>query len=924
MRKSRKVGMTLLETSIAMTVLSFIFYIFYAFLNQTTDNFHRRLTIERMDFLEGKIIEYIAQNRLERIQNDENIFPLRSKNKNLKVVTSGSTLTKDFLELELSKKLTGLSGDQLKNTFDKRFYLITSKNFSTSLKHQNIAEHAISAYKTASDRLTYDTFRDKVVYAPNMPNAYFNSEDPLAFLICEDGAIKKKKQFCRGITIPNMLYKIKKLSDNKSRQIIHLDKIVDSQTEAESFLKKNPNKFYKFFVNDQKAYMTGIWKGGSLDYLYFKKQTEGELLLIEDKLYRAHNNYLEIINSLIPENNIFYQVQMLVDGDPDPNVQGIYVTNKSGSTTNVHVFQVDEHGQKILVFDAVNEQLVFDRKTSAIYSYDKPKNTWSAKIIKDLSSAPPPPSKNLECGGLPCAVPGIRKCGPPNATDKFRDVYGRFIVNDFLLPEYNEPGYDPLFESYSGKVHDSNNINAVGLYLQASISGPNTKDTTPIGGNSKATNVLYKYVKNSSGISKDPNFGSKEGFAAHNMTNRGAEPYITNDGLKTFEVCKKGVGVFALNEEIFYEYDTNPISRTRNLHAHPMLAVIDGDVEIDYVETDPTKDIYKLPDQKAILLESQSTLNNEAIGCIAGNYPVLYYKDMANGNQNPLVGFFANKPFKIKEKKTGKEIDALPSNNKKTILTYNMELKENPSDAKHEYYRRLMYYIYKDWISPAPGAAQLLDVKNIINIQKGGIKYDGNAGSKCYGQMDLGGMQHKLKFWQDSTNKKLRLITHINKWLNNENYSFHYYYENKLARYRVEVINRKIIGYGILKDSLHLFLVNSAPLGASYDTKPTKYGSAYMNHTLKIHQINIDYYHQSFLSQHAQYYNDPDLILHGDSDLIPSNKHYQPLLYYKYQNGILGDGQISVTQGSITKIIYQLLDPQKQIDFGPVYLLRAP
>lgn len=384
------------------------------------------------------------------------------------------------------------------------------------------------------------------------------------------------------------------------------------------------------------------------------RKNDGSFVLTEHGLQYSGNDAKDF-------NMKTLEVQNFVDDLPsvgDPN--GIYLLHKV-KTAHVDAIEGLDSPNAVQIFikkidsyiffssNAVHNQTVFNLQTGELKRYNKFALQWVN--LDEQTSQVLVVNGNNYCGGRECKIPGLRKCGPlmPGETD--RDIYGRFVVRDFLLGlAANEIDRNTTKEIWP----DPSKIDHNGLYFShfnlntgSDLKHPSTHAATGVTFSPGTKRFLvklekdkwYKYVNRALGVIEEEDI--------YNL--------VTENEIRTFEFCKEGVGVFSAYKGMGFSYDSSQINQQ-----NPMLAVLDGDLNGE-LKLDEYNNLNKsccndLDDEKSYIvkfnihpnLQISNSIN--AISCFQKNNYFLYYKDESIGQLNPLLGVFSNKPLEFKVK----------------------------------------------------------------------------------------------------------------------------------------------------------------------------------------------------------------------------------------------------------------------------------
>lgn len=427
------------------------------------------------------------------------------------------------------------------------------------------------------------------------------------------------------------------------------------------FLLTNPRKYRKLDGNRIKDYsvvqvitdvQTGKAKYNVINYAkqdsIITKVGDGSFALTKHGMQYVGNDYRKF-------NVKTFEIQDFVNSLPtssDPD--GIYVLNKvepshqiegleSSNAVQILIKNID--GQNFFVSDALNNQTVFNLQTGDLKRYHKPSLQWL-----DLDKKPDPvfiTDSDNYCGGRVCRVPGVRKCGPlmPGETD--RDIYGRFVVRDFLLG----PAITEINPSNVKNIWpDPSNIDHSGLYFSHYELSDYFRRTDPrhpskhksSSFNSSAQKFLAKLENNTWYKYQNRDLGVVEEQDIYNL--------VTNYNSRAFEFCKEGVGVFSIYTGIGFAYDSL-LSDAQN----PILAVLDDELKLDEYNNINKTCCDDLEDDKSYLIKFESHVDDgdSNISCFQKNNFFLYYKNEAIGQLNPLFGVFSNEKlnFTVQEDK---------------------------------------------------------------------------------------------------------------------------------------------------------------------------------------------------------------------------------------------------------------------------------
>lgn len=657
MPKSKQ-AFTVVEASISISVLSLLAYIFYTFINTKIDDFATRENMRRIENVKHEIIKYVAENGIENVFDRKSILPIRSIN-NLNSTKSGYTAT-NYIEGELDEDI--LPNLNTKNTKGKVFKIITSQSFNQNIHYQNLFRDDLyinNKYTFNDHNLNYETFSEHISYGNSSSNVHNeklkNEKNFIAFLVCDDGAMKKNKQTCQAVPIAEMLYKINNLKNVATpvNQIIAIDDIALNAIEIAPKIK-NTNKILNIFYID--ANVTNMFvkifydrKNKRYPYIMYKKAKIGDLIWHkqEKSLYRLEeksgNKYLRYISSLKNKDGNLNNAKWLTAGIK-PISAGTYIQNGDDK-----IFHIDERLQRFDVFNAKDRELIFDQSNGIFRYYDEPTKQWIGTYLTTKSTI----ERNQACGGLPCAIPGIRKCGPPSPTNENIDIYGRFIVNDIVKYNITTTPLSKINNRILDKIREIKRID--GIYFIYNNIGHIEKfyGIDVLSGHY----VFQQGVRNFLGQINNKKWTSYNYNSPTMQVNKGdnIENAVTNFDLKTFEICQKGVGVFVYNKEI--------VNHPSDPNDHPFLAVVDGNIdenginiiEIDQQDSNTSSNI----DDKTSTLKTinSNAANYHSLGCMQKNYKMIYYKDESIGHFNTIVSLYSNKPFKVKVKNDGSDIE---------------------------------------------------------------------------------------------------------------------------------------------------------------------------------------------------------------------------------------------------------------------------
>lgn len=333
-------------------------------------------------------------------------------------------------------------------------------------------------------------------------------------------------------------------------------------------------------------------------------------------------------------------IYVLYKVKPEHQIEGL----ESLNNVNIVIKKIGE--KAFFVANTMHNQTVFDNQTGELKRYNKSALRWES--LDEETSQILVASGDNYCGGRTCKVSGVRKCGPlmPGETD--RDIYGRFVVRDFLL----EAAANEINQSTTKEVWpDPSKIDHNGLYFSHyALNAHHTRIDPRYPGNNAATpfnsggaqkflvklenNKWYKYQNRDLGV----------------MEEQDVEDLITKYGIRTFEFCKEGVGVFSAYEGMFFRYSSYPYDAP-----NPMLAVLDGELKVDVYNDLGKPCCEDLDDEKSYIVKylSHSSLGDNNISCFQKNNFFLYYKNESIGQLNPLLGVSSNKQlnFKVKDDK---------------------------------------------------------------------------------------------------------------------------------------------------------------------------------------------------------------------------------------------------------------------------------
>lgn len=757
----KKSGMTLLETSIAMTVLSIILMGFYKFIDTRVDDWHKKETLRRMEVLEDEVIKYVAETYDEYFAKGWVIFPN----------VSGTEYNIGKIRKYSALDPNNLNNTKTKNTQGNDFFLITGLIFNQIAQFNNLRQLALDFAHTDTDG-----YLDRNMYFPDVYAKFSHSkhnnylqhlkdnENFIVFSLCDEGVLGKSKPFCKAVPISKFMYKVNALNNQytSKNQIIKVEYFAQDLAAARTIIASKPNKFYTFLINNQ--FVTNVLQRSGRANVK-KKIKPNDLIwhTSSDSLFRVDSTgKLVYLSSVDEQKNAFLTANWAKNVTSATNKDLYAVNGNSGK-----LLQVDEQGQKVDFISAADKTLIFDQNQGNLKFYDQSEDIWKNAVLEIHTPPTPPDPKEHECGGMPCAIPGIRKCGPPIPSNPNKDIYGRYIVNDIF-------NFLFLADRSKRKINNNNdnwdyNNAPDGLYLinfdywHGALTGQTTPYIYAAGD--------YNFV-NTSNSSTDRNkvafLVKKQGskyipFKDVDITGnqQNIENAVSNKQNKPFEVCKKGIGVFSETKEMNFK---DPTTRT----IYPFLAIIDGEIlEIDQKATAIDTPIVN---KKSMLIKhSASAPTENSLWCAQKNYQFLYYRNEDIGQFNPIVGFFANEPFKVKIKGVAAERNAVAVN---TQMTY------RPTNVWDWYLNTLLKKLYVDNKRSSLQDLNLIKTNNNISPKQIDL-----VSKSCNLQSPMAlNTHHKIKIWKDPD---YPAFNHVWNWGNIYNGNIIYQYNQRKAYYSI-------------------------------------------------------------------------------------------------------------------------------------------